>query len=129
MEAHAQYDVDFDSVVDECNKANVFEDSALVYNGAVYDPNSWTWKDSLPHQYMAWSDLFRCALTEAHKAPGKYDANQASACSNYLNTGNFKIWNTVPNLGILLLTWEYCLQLEKTDPKLGILFLTWELGF
>ena len=90
LEHDAQYDVDFDSVVEECNKADVFEDSALVYSGANYDANSWTWKDSLPHQYVAWSDLFRCALAEAHQAPGKYNAHEAPECPNYQNIGSYR---------------------------------------
>ena len=69
----------------QCNKADLFADSALIITDADYGNSGNQWKDSFSStKRQAWSELNKCALSNAQDAPGKYSGLPA-ACSNYLN--------------------------------------------
>ena len=65
----------------ECNKDDVFADSALIITDARY--NHGRWKDSFEQRVYAWTELNKCVLSNAQNAPRKYEG-MPSACSNYL---------------------------------------------
>lgn len=66
----------------ECNKVDSFVDSALIITDARFSFGQWQDSFSSTNR-RAWTELNKCALSEAQDAPEKYDRNP-SACINYL---------------------------------------------
>ena len=78
-------DMSYTQLLAECNKDNLFTDSALIITDAEF--NYGNWKDSFSKtNRKAWSELNKCALSNAQDAPGKY-AGLPAACNNYLRGG------------------------------------------
>ena len=73
----------YDDLLEECNRDNLFADSALIITDARYAGGKW--KDSFSStNRKAWSELNRCALKNAQKADQKYGGTPRE-CANYLN--------------------------------------------
>ena len=66
----------------ECNKDDIFADSALIITDARYSYGQWT--DSFSNtNRKAWTELNKCALSNAQDAPEKYNGTPYT-CINYL---------------------------------------------
>ena len=73
----------YNDLLVQCNRDDVFADSALIITDAEYNYGN-QWKHSFSStNRKAWSELNKCALSNAQDAPGKY-AGLPPACSNYL---------------------------------------------
>ena len=73
----------YTELIEECNRPDLFADSALIITDARYANGQW--KDSFRStNRKAWSELNRCALKNAQMADEKYGGTPRE-CANYLN--------------------------------------------
>ena len=73
----------YNELLQECNRDDLFADSALIITDARYTGGKW--KDSFSStNRKAWSELNKCALKDAQDADQKYGGTPRE-CANYLN--------------------------------------------
>ena len=106
-------DLKWDSFVQACNAPDMFADSAMIITDAEYAKSGYTdiWSHSFEDgmgKYLAWTELTKCALSEAQDVPNKY-SGVPEECKAYLQAGrsestltnilNRKKCPMIPNFG------------------------------
>ena len=84
-------DLKWDSFVQACNAPDMFADSAMIITDAEYSKSGYTdiWSHSFEDgmgKYLAWTELTKCALSEAQDVPNKY-SGVPEECKAYLQAG------------------------------------------
>lgn len=108
-------DLKWDSFVQACNAPDMFTDSAMIITDAEYTKSGYNGVDIWSHsfedgmgKYLAWTELTKCALSEAQDVPNKY-SGVPEECKAYLQAGQSELTLTniinrkkcpmIPNFG------------------------------